>query len=275
LQLQLPTLSVRLGHQHVACQTFVASQCRGLVASAVLTSPTSLSPIAELGMAVEFRGARSGESVEVTAPLTSSQLAARQALVVAVAPKLTRRAGEWTATWRVGGQVLAAQRIRAVSQFVFRSSLRVVDTRFIVESDKGETKLCRQLPKSGDTVRAGPGFIIASREPGMAGLVKLQVRAQSSGSGPPPLLPEQTVLVTDGPTLFTAGLLDAKQLADVTIFELRVRDSVLGSLSLCPTPMANFTTEGGFETPSDFAWTPTAEDELTERLSKLMDGPRE
>src|SRR5947208_103915 len=93
LQLQLPTLSVRLGHQHVACQTFVASQCRGLVASAVLTSPTSLSPIAELGMAVEFRGARSGESVEVTAPLTSSQLAARQALVVAVAPKLTRRAG--------------------------------------------------------------------------------------------------------------------------------------------------------------------------------------
>jgi hypothetical protein len=30
LQLQMPSLYVRLGNQSVACQTFVASQCRGL-----------------------------------------------------------------------------------------------------------------------------------------------------------------------------------------------------------------------------------------------------
>src|SRR5439155_3111531 len=35
LRLQLPTLSVRLGEQSVACQTFVATQCKGLAASAV------------------------------------------------------------------------------------------------------------------------------------------------------------------------------------------------------------------------------------------------
>src|SRR5262249_760236 len=45
LRLEMPTLLVRLGNESVACQTFVASQCRGLLASAVLTSPTSLVPL--------------------------------------------------------------------------------------------------------------------------------------------------------------------------------------------------------------------------------------
>ena len=41
LVLQQPTLAVRLGDQTVACQTFVTTQCRGLVASALLVSPTA------------------------------------------------------------------------------------------------------------------------------------------------------------------------------------------------------------------------------------------
>src|SRR5262249_17692438 len=45
LKLQHATLAVRLGDQTVACQTFVSTQCRGLLASAVLTSPTSLVPL--------------------------------------------------------------------------------------------------------------------------------------------------------------------------------------------------------------------------------------
>src|SRR5207253_10193755 len=45
LSLQLPTLAVCLGTQTVACQTFVTSQCQGLLASAVLNSPTCLAPL--------------------------------------------------------------------------------------------------------------------------------------------------------------------------------------------------------------------------------------
>jgi hypothetical protein len=45
-------------------------------------------------------------------------------------------------------------------------------------------------------------------------------------------------------------------------------------LSLCPVPTANFTAEGGFNSPTDFAWTVTADEELRERLSKLLDGPK-
>jgi hypothetical protein len=41
-------------------------------------------------------------------------------------------------------------------------------------------------------------------------------------------------------------------------------------LSFRPVPTAGFTSEGGFKPPPDFAWTPAAEDELTDRLTKLM-----
>ena len=62
LRLQMPTLFVRLGAESVACLTFVSNQCRGLLASAVLASPTSLVPLLDLDLQVEFRCERSGTS---------------------------------------------------------------------------------------------------------------------------------------------------------------------------------------------------------------------
>jgi hypothetical protein len=273
LRLQLPTLSVRVGGQSVACQTFVATQCKGLVASALLVSPTSLAPLADLGLRVEFRSERDGSASDVPVPLCSSQLAGRQALVTAVPPRFPRRIGTWTATWRVADQPLATQRVRAISQKCFLRSLRVSDTRFVVETKEG-VSLRRQVPPPGEAARVGPCFLVSSREPGMAGLCQLQVHAQVPGAVQPPLLLEQSLLVTDGPSLFAPGTVDAADLQQVTTFELRQKGEVLGVLSLCPVPTANFTSEGGFKSPTDFAWTATADEELSERLSKLMDGPK-
>jgi hypothetical protein len=273
LRLQLPTLAVRLGEQSVACQTFVATQCKGLVANAILVSPTSLAPLADLGLHVEFRCERAGTTHDVPVPLCSTQLAGRQAVLTAVPPKFPRRIGSWTATWKAAGQVLATHRVRAISQKSFLRSLRVSDTRFVVETKEGVT-LRRQVPPPGEAVRVGPCFLVSSREPGMAGLCKLQVHAQVPGIISPPLLLEQALLVTDGPTIFAPGTIDAADAQQVTTFELRQRGELLGVLSLCPVPTANFTAEGGFKSPTDFAWTPTAEEELSERLSKLMDGPK-
>src|SRR5436190_2250822 len=59
LRLQMPTVFVRLGNESVACQTFVSSQCKGFLASAVLTSPISLVPLLDLDLQVEFRCERS------------------------------------------------------------------------------------------------------------------------------------------------------------------------------------------------------------------------
>jgi hypothetical protein len=273
LRLQLPTLSVRLADQSVACQTFVATQCKGLVANAVLVSPTSLAPLTDLGLHVEFRSERDATVFDVPVPLCSSQLAGRQAVLTAVPPRFPRRIGAWTATWKVADQVLTTQRVRAISQKTFLRSLRVSDTRFVVETKAGVT-LRRQPPPPGEAVRVGPCFLVSSREPGMAGLCKLQVHAQIPGAVAPPLLLEQALLVTDGPTIFAPGTVDATDLHQVTTFELRQKGELLGVLSLCPVPTANFTAEGGFKAPTDFAWTPTADEELSERLSKLLDGPK-
>src|SRR5262245_34048376 len=90
LRLQLPTMFVRLGEHHVACQTFVSTQCKGMMASGLLVSPTSLVPLIDMGLHVEFRSERGAVHI-VAAKLSSSQLADRQALVSVVPRRFPRR----------------------------------------------------------------------------------------------------------------------------------------------------------------------------------------
>jgi len=269
LELASPTLFVRLGDQMVASSTFVATQCRGLTATAVVRSKTHLAALADLGLRVEFRSDRTGTVEEVSIPLTSSQLAAREVLASASPRKVPRRLGAWSATWKVGDKVLGVSRAKGISQRTFAASLRVSDTRFVVETRTG-SHLSRQAPPHGEAQRVGPAFLIASREAGMAGLCDLRVVAQVAGAVAPPLLQEKTLLITDGPTLFAPGTLDAGELEQLISFELRLGKLLLGLLPLHPVPEATFNSEGGFKPPPAFAWSPLADDELTERLGKLM-----
>jgi hypothetical protein len=272
LRLQMPTLFVRLGEQSVACQTFVSNQCRGLIAGAVLTSPTSLVPLLDLGLHVEFRSERGGASHAVPAQLSSSQLLGRQAMITVVPRRFPRRIGTWLATWMLGDQPLLTQRVRAISQRHFQRSLRISDTRFVVQSGKEGISVRRQPPPLDQGDRVGPCFFVSSSEPGMAGLCRLQVRAQVSGGVQEPLLLEQEVLITDGPTMFAPGTLDTGELGQVGAFELRLQKHVLGVLSLAPAPTANFTAEGGFKPPDNFLWSAAAEEELNDRLARLLEG---
>lgn len=272
LRLHMPTLFVRLGDQHVACQTFVASQCRGLMASAVLMSPHSLVPLVDLGLHVEFRSETTGAITDVAVQLSSSQLAGRQALVTAVPHHVPRRLGDWTATWKLGGRVLTVQRIRAISLPQFQRSLRLCDTRFVVQTRDGVT-LRRQVPPLDGVERVGPCFLLASKEAGMAGLCTLQVSAQGTGRRDPPLLVDQEVLISDGPTMFAPGTLAASEVQQVSAFDVRLKKRLLGTASLCPSPTAAFTAEGGFKPADEYLWSTAAEDELTDRLGKLIEGP--
>jgi hypothetical protein len=271
-RLQMPTLFVRLGEENVACQTFVASQGKGLIASALLTSPTSLVPLLDLGLQVEFRSDRSGQTHLVPARLCSTQLAGRQALVTVTPPRCPRGLGMWTATWLLGDIPLATQRVRAISQRHFQRSLRISDTRFVVRTEKHGVTVTRHVPVLEKGTRVGPCFLVSSREPGMAGLCHLHIRAQVPGAaGSLPLL-EQELLVTDGPTMFAPGTLEAGDLSQMHSFELRLKDQTLGILSLCPAPTATFTTEGGYKAPSEFSWSAAADEELNERLARLVEG---
>lgn len=275
LRLQMPTLFVRLADQTVACQTFVSTQCRGLYLSALLSSPTGLVPLLDLDLRVELRSERTNNIQNLPVRLCSSQLAGRQALLTLVPPKFPRRIGVWTATWIVGERVLAVQQIRAISQRHFLQSLRISDTRFILQSDKEGVLLTRHVPPLEKGTRLGPCFLISSREPGMAGTCPLQVRAQIPGGVQAPLLGEEEVLITDGPTVFAPGTLDGSDLQQVSAFELRLKNVLLGAMPLCPAPTAAFTPEGGFKAPQEFNWTSAAEEELAERLGKLFDGAGE
>jgi hypothetical protein len=273
LRLQMPTLYVRLGAESVACQTFVSSQCRGLLASAVLSSPTSLVPLLDLDLQVEFRAERGGSAIRVPTCLCSTQLAGRMALVTVAPRRYPRRLGARAATWLLGDQPLSSQRIRGISQSHFQRSLRISDTRFVVQAKEGgPVRLVRQVPPLESPARAGPCFLVSSGEPGMAGFCRLRVAAQVSGGVPSPLLLEQDVLITDGPTMVAPGTLDAADLAQVTGFEISVRNRSLGVLSLCPAPTAAFTSEGGFKPPHEFTWSAAAEEEMTERLNRLLEG---
>jgi hypothetical protein len=272
LRLQMPTLCVRLGTQTVACQTFVSSQCRGLLASAVLTSPTSLVPMLDLELQVEFRCERSGSVMRVPASLCSSQLGGRQALVTVVPRRYPRRIGTWVATWLLGDRPLASQRVRGISQRHFQRSLRISDTRFVVQATPDTVRLTRQVPPLEIAKRIGPCFLVSSGEPGMAGQCRLQITAQVPGAINPPLLLEQDVLITDGPTMVAPGTLDAADLQQVSGFELSLRGQSLGVLSLCPAPTATFTNEGGFKPHHDYTWSAAAEEEMNERLNRLLEG---
>jgi hypothetical protein len=272
LRLQMPTLFVRLGDECVACQTFVATQCRGLLLSSVMTSPTSLVPLLDLDLQVEFRCEKSGSSYSVPIRLSSTQLAGRTALISAVPRKFPRRIGTWTVTWLQGGRPLASQRVRAISQRHFLRSLRVSETRFVMQTDTEAVSLSRQLPPLESAARVGPCFLVCSKELGMAGLCRLHVRAQVPGAIQPPVLQEQEVLITDGPTPVAPGTADAADLRQVSAFELCIKGKVLHTLSLCPAPTAAFNSEGGYKAPLEFTWSAAAEEELNDRLNKLIEG---
>jgi hypothetical protein len=273
LGLQMPTLFVRLGTESVACQTFVSSQCKGLLASAVITSPTSLVSLLDLDLQVEFRCERSGATIRAPARLCATQLAGRQALVTVAPRRHPRRLGDWTAAWLLADRVLVRSRVRGISQAQFQRSLRVSDTRFVVQTEAGAVFLARQVPPLDSVRRLGPCFLLASGEAGVAGQCQLQITAQVPGAVRPPVLWEQEVLLTDGPTTVAPGTLDTADLAQVTGFELRVKGKAVGVLSLCPAPTATFTGEGGFSGAGEYTWSAAAEEEMNERLNRLLRGP--
>lgn len=274
LRIHLPTVFVSVGGRNVAAQTFVSTQCKGLTATAIVRSSTGLAPLLDLGLKAVFRWERSGRADEVPAPLVASQLGGKEALVSVSPPKLPRKSGEWTIAWLLGDRILSQQRVRSVSPTTFLRSLRIVDARFIIDVEKTGVRFARQLPPVAELRRAGPCFLVSSREPGMAGLVNFQVTAQVNGAVQPPMLVEQATLVSDGPTPVAPGMLEALELGQIIAFELRHKKRLLGSLPMSPVPVATLNAEGGFKPPTDFLWNSVAEEDLLERLTKLMDVDR-
>ena len=127
------------------------------------------------------------------------------------------------------------------------------------------------MPELAGVSRIGPCFLVSSSEVGMAGLCPLDVRAQLAGGLQTPVLLEQELLVTDGPAPFVPGTLDVREIEQMTAFELRAGNRSLGLLPLTAAPVAAFDAEGGFKTAPEYAWSTAAEDQLQEKLAKLLE----
>jgi hypothetical protein len=271
LRIEHPTFAVRIGDQLVSCQTFVASQCRGMTLHGLLTSATSLAPLADLGVEIELRNEQTGEVQHLRATLGGTQLIECRALVGVAPAKIPRRKGAWTATWKVGSTVLATHRTRAIAQAEFTRSLHVAETRFAFQDAAGQLRVLRKVPAEKTSwARFGPCFVVHSMEPGMAGTCRLHIAAHLRGQSRLECVHDQEFLVTDGPTMIAPGTIPVEKLESLQAFELFHKSRSLGILPVDPIPSATFNGEGGFRPPIDFPWSDVADEELNERLAKLL-----
>jgi hypothetical protein len=273
LKIEAATLFARLGEQQVPCETVVEGQCRGLTASALLRSPSSLLPILDLRFAIDFTLRRTRQTFTLPVTLTSSQLAAHETLVSVNLPQGLRLDGTATLEWTVSGIPFARNEVRAISEEQFRDSVYLIDSRYVYCDQNGATGYSRYLFLQDGICRLGPCFLVASREHGVAALHSLQVRVQYKDADTPPAYVEQDVLITDGPSIFVPLTTTPEQFQRFSAFDLYHNGEHLGQLSLCTRDVAQFTSEGGFLAPEDYPWTPIAEEELADHLRKLMEVP--
>jgi hypothetical protein len=262
---------------NVACQTLAEGQCDGLSAGGILVSPTSLLPLSDFGLRVEVADRRSGCSQSVAVPLTGAQLLGKEASLSVSLPPWPQSVGTCSIRWVLADRVLAHAEIRVISTAAFQQSLYLAEGRFLSRGKQsGATLFRHHLLAHADTNALRPCFLVASREPGMAGLCALDVRVQFRDPGRRPLVYRQEMLLTDRPSLCIPSLekADGPLLTDfeqIRSFELLSKGRILGTLPVSPTPVAAFTGEGGFRAATDFDWTPFTEEELLDRLEKLME----
>jgi hypothetical protein len=270
LSLGATALSTSLGKHHISCQSYVDGQCQGIASGALITSPTRLLPLVDSQLTVEFRDVTTDCSQKVVVIFTPSELQAKQAFLTVVPPRWPRYFGMCGVRWILDGRPVGHAEIRGVSQTALQRSLYLIEARYVYEESQGNVVLSHFLPARDGLSRVRPCFHLASSEPGMAALCLLEIRVQFRDPKRPPLVYEREVLVTDGPSVCTLPAPEARDIQEVRAFELLSQGRMIGVLTVRPTPVAHFTDEGGFRQPEDYDWTPFSEEELVDRLQRLM-----
>jgi hypothetical protein len=272
LRLEPVSVLARLGQELVPCRAVVGTQCRGLQACGLLTSPTSLVPLLDLGATIEFLEPHTGRVQDIALSLPRSELAGRHALLSAAPRGWPGPGEEWLVRWIVAGHCLAERSIRSLSWKEFWQSLGLIDARYACVRESGPLALTPYLPAREGLWRVGACFRLASQEPGAVGFCALELRTVFKDPTRPSEIFTQNLLITDGPSSFQSPLLSTEDFEQVAAFDLLSEGVPFASLPGC-RPVVQFTTEGGFTEPAAFDWTPVAEQELADRLEKLEGVP--
>ncbi|HEX3316019.1 MAG TPA: hypothetical protein VHR72_14065 [Gemmataceae bacterium] len=271
LELGEAIVHVRLGDETCACRSYVTSQAKEMYASALLAAPTNLVPLADLVVAVELVSKNREPIARSEVRLSGTQLAASQALTMTPLRR-PRGSGAFGVRWTIAGECRAESAIVGLTPTLFRRSLRLSSTRFLLEDKNGVRPLARFAPTTLDGIdRIGPVFLVTSSAEGMAGTAEFTVRVLDRIGGVLMEMPPQRIVLHDGPAIIAPGTLARGDLGNVFAFELTSGGHRLGLLPLAPVPTASFDGEGGFATPSlEFPWSPSAEEQLHDRLGKLL-----
>jgi hypothetical protein len=192
-----------------------------------------------------------------------------------VLPSWALAAGKCSTRWFLGDRLLAHSDLRVISPAALQQSLAVAEGRFLAQGKDGAALFRHHLPAGDDSKDLRPCFLITSREPGIAGVGTFEVRVQFRDPSRRPVVLTHEMLVTDRPTLCAPDLTAVADFQQIRAFELLSKGQPLGALPVSPTPMATFTSEGGFRAAGDVDWTPFTEEELMDRLEKLMESSAE
>ena len=242
-----------------------------MYASALIAAPTNLVPLADLVVAVEIVGKGHESVARSELRLSGTQLSGSQALVMTPLRR-PRGSGAFGVRWTIAGETRAEGAIVGLTPTLFRRSLRLSGTRFLIEDGRGIKRYDRFAPSSLDGIdRIGPVFLVTSSAEGMAGTAEFTVRVLDRIGSVLTELPAERVVLHDGPAIIAPGTLARGDLGNVFAFELNSNGHRLGLLPLAPVPTASFDGEGGFATPVlDYPWSPAADEQLSARLGKLL-----
>ena len=273
LAIESPSTMAQIGEHEVICRTVVAGQCHHLTACCFLKSSTSLLPLIDWDLALELTCHDSGQTWRIPAHLTGSQVVHHQSLLNVTLFSWSCTEGQWSWRWVLAHSPLAQGDIRVISQEAFHQSLYLAGGLSRSERRTGAIRRVSPEPPTEDTQVLPPCLRIASHEPGVAALCDLKIRVQYQDRFLSAEYLKMEVLITDLPLFSTPlpiAFHDGKEIQTVEVF---ADEHFIGSASLHQIPVATFTTEGGFQAPEPFDWTPCAEEELQTQLGRLLEQP--
>nr|BAL55979.1 hypothetical protein HGMM_F33C03C22 [uncultured Planctomycetota bacterium] len=154
--------------------------------------------------------------------------------------------------------------------------IEFLGARFLWWDDKPNQpiEIDKQLLKTLSHGRVCPYFRLRSKQPGLSFAAPIEVYVICRGSAEPRLLASEEIVITDAPTVYVPGTIAASDVRQIIAFELRHAGHSIGHLSLCPVPVAKINSEGAFQAaPEDLPWSPAYDEELRERLDRLMEQP--
>ncbi|OAI46368.1 hypothetical protein AYO44_02055 [Planctomycetaceae bacterium SCGC AG-212-F19] len=261
LQLEALTVFTRLEGRYVPCQLIVEGQSEGLMFGAVLRSPTSLLPLLEREISVELVGPDGSTEERSAVPLAGFQLGSLQALLSGTIAACPRATGTWQVRWRVADFVLATTTFQVIRLNELLQSLYVI---------------CDGLPQWENETAAERGdacgfrFSVASQVPGVAARCPVEVHLYYKDGTVALGAARAQLLVSDVASLGTALTVVIEHADRVQEFGVCSQGWFLGSVCRQSAPIATFTSEGGFHSLPDCAWTPVMDAELNDQLNKLM-----